>query len=408
MKKSTFKKVMACVCSLALAGALMPATAITAFADDSTDVAFTVYAQDAATGTTTTVATYTEQQLADLADNYPTLSYTYAKGVYSTSNYVEMDAILSDVEQWTDGSYVQFECLDGSYTKWTYTYEYAESSKYFYPNNTVDDSGNIVADSQSAYEVPDVLALNSQSTGLTVGSKLMDLIDVSEASTCSIFFTGVETDGSSNAGRLMPQDVEGITIVYKHVVTDDDVSISAGSYTYDGTAKTPAVTVKAADGTTLEQTSTVEGTDDDGNATTTTTENYTVAYSGNTNAGTATVTVTIADSNEAYTGTIAKTFTIAKASQSLNVTKKAVKAKSTKKTTGLKAITKVSGAKGTVTYKKTSGNKKITVNAKTGKITVKKGLKKGKTYKVNVKVTSAKTANYSAASKTVTIKVKVK
>ena len=63
--------------------------------------------------------------------------------------------------------------------------------------------------------------------------------------------------------------------------------------------------------------------------------------------------------------------------------------------------------KGKLSYAKVSGNKKITVNKKTGKITVKKGLKKG-TYKVKVKVKSAGTADYKALTQTVTIKIKIK
>ena len=42
-----------------------------------------------------------------------------------------------------------------------------------------------------------------------------------------------------------------------------------------------------------------------------------------------------------------------------------------------------------------------------GKVTVKKGLKKG-TYKVKVKVKAAGNKNYKAATKTVTFKINVK
>ncbi|MBQ8077845.1 MAG: leucine-rich repeat protein [Eubacterium sp.] len=70
------------------------------------------------------------------------------------------------------------------------------------------------------------------------------------------------------------------------------------------------------------------------------------------------------------------------------------------------AIT-VSNAKGTVTYTKASGNKKIVVNKKTGKFTVKKGIKKG-TYKVKVKVKAAGTQKIKAKTVTVTVKIKVK
>ena len=71
-----------------------------------------------------------------------------------------------------------------------------------------------------------------------------------------------------------------------------------------------------------------------------------------------------------------------------------------------KAI-KLSGAKGTVRYKKTGGNKKIKINAKNGKITVMKGLKKG-TYKLKVRVTAAGTGSYLKGSKKVTVIIKVK
>ena len=71
-----------------------------------------------------------------------------------------------------------------------------------------------------------------------------------------------------------------------------------------------------------------------------------------------------------------------------------------------KAIT-VKSAKGTVTYKKKSGNKKIIINKKTGKITVKKKLRKG-TYKVKIQVTAAGNYDYRKAVKTVTVRIKVR
>ena len=60
-----------------------------------------------------------------------------------------------------------------------------------------------------------------------------------------------------------------------------------------------------------------------------------------------------------------------------------------------------------MTFKKAKGNDKITVG-KAGKVTVKKGLKAGKTYKVKVKVTAAGNANYKKATKAATLKVRVK
>jgi len=80
--------------------------------------------------------------------------------------------------------------------------------------------------------------------------------------------------------------------------------------------------------------------------------------------------------------------------------------KKTKKFKTKKAFV-VKKAKGKVTYTKVKGNKKIKI-AKNGKVTVKKGLKKGKTYKVKVKVSTPGTATYLSKEKTVTLKVKIK
>jgi|GEM_PF-324767 len=76
-------------------------------------------------------------------------------------------------------------------------------------------------------------------------------------------------------------------------ISSATVTVSPSSYTYDGSEKKPAATVKL-NGETL-----VSGTD------------YTVAYKNNINAGTATVTVT---GKGNYTDTATATFTIAKAS----------------------------------------------------------------------------------------------
>ena len=87
-----------------------------------------------------------------------------------------------------------------------------------------------------------------------------------------------------------------------------------------------------------------------------------------------------------------------------------VKASTLKKkdqTIPLKKVVKVQKTKGKVTYYKASGNKKISINATSGKITLKKGLKKG-TYKVKMKVQDHGTKKFKAKAKTVAFKIKVK
>ncbi len=84
----------------------------------------------------------------------------------------------------------------------------------------------------------------------------------------------------------------------------------------------------------------------------------------------------------------------------------AQKLKKKQVTIAAKKAMKITKACGTLSYK-VSGNKKITVNKKTGKITIKKGLKK-KTYTIKIKVTAAGNDTYLKGSKTVTVKIIVK
>ena len=84
------------------------------------------------------------------------------------------------------------------------------------------------------------------------------------------------------------------------------------------------------------------------------------------------------------------------------------KLKKTKTLAVSKVIAFTKKGQGKMTYTKSYGSKKITIAKTTGKVTVKKGLKKG-TYKVKVKVQAAGNTNYKASAvKTVTFKVKVK
>jgi hypothetical protein len=86
-----------------------------------------------------------------------------------------------------------------------------------------------------------------------------------------------------------------------------------------------------------------------------------------------------------------------------------IKYKKLKKKTQTLAVSKVltvTRAQGKVTYKKVSGNKKISV-ASNGTVTVKKKLKKG-SYRVTVRVTAAGNKYFKNATKTVTFTINVK
>ncbi|SFA69904.1 hypothetical protein SAMN05216249_10194 [Acetitomaculum ruminis DSM 5522] len=170
-------------------------------------------------------------------------------------------------------------------------------------------------------------------------------------------------------------------------LTKSNVKLSKQSVTYNGKVQTPKITVKNAENKQL-----VKGKD------------FTVVTSKTAkNAGKYTY---IIKGKNNYTGEIKVTYEIKKASQKItNVTKS--------KTIAYKKVAQkaqtfnlVAKAASKLTYVKVSGNKNIQIS-KSGKVTVKKGLKKG-TYKIKVKLTAAKTSNYNAATSTNTITVKVK
>ena len=116
---------------------------------------------------------------------------------------------------------------------------------------------------------------------------------------------------------------------------------------------------------------------------------------------------------ETQTKTVSNIEMLAKKANTMTVkaAAKTLKVKTLKKKALTVAPITVKNAKGKVTYKLVSGNAKskkaLKLNTKTGKITVKKGTKKGK-YSLKVKVSAAGTVAYKAASKTVTVNVRVK
>lgn len=125
--------------------------------------------------------------------------------------------------------------------------------------------------------------------------------------------------------------------------------------------------------------------------------------------GTAKITITAAESSSWKKATRTVTVKVTKGTPTITVktTSKTLKVATVKKKAQVITPGVSANSKGKLSYKKTFGSKNITVNAKNGKLTVKKGTKKG-TYKVKVKISAAAAGNYNAGSKTVTFSIKVK
>lgn len=172
-------------------------------------------------------------------------------------------------------------------------------------------------------------------------------------------------------------------------VSISGASVSVASQTYDGYTKKPRVTVKV-NGKTLSKN-----------------RDFTASYKNNVNVGTATV---IVKGKGNYAGKASASFSIVKA-------KNTMKAKALKKTISLDKLKKkgftvacpmkLTKARGKVSFKKIDGSKRLTVNASTGKVTVKRKTKKGE-YAIKIEVTATGNASYKPITKVVTCKIVVK
>ncbi len=186
--------------------------------------------------------------------------------------------------------------------------------------------------------------------------------------------------------RIFPANIEELGAV----------KLSKTVFTYNGKVQKPSI-----------KTNLKAGTD------------YTVEWDNPSSKNVDTYGVTI-DGKGNYGGSFWGVYQINKASNPMKLKGKTAKVKRSKvrkkaqKVKRSKVVT-VSKAKGKKTYKlvsakkgKKSFKKKFKINAKTGNVTVKKGLKKG-TYKVKIKVKAAGNANYKASAwKKVTFRIKVK
>ena len=463
MTKTTNKHMRAGLLMALIAVAVALVAVPSAFAADYTagsvgaqadeDVVFTVYAKaltgfdaegNAQYGDAFAAKTYTADELAtimvkkDAADAPGYNKYTKKSStntIYVATEYVTLDQLVKDAGVKSLGDDVTFMNFIG-------TFEYSDFKErpgelddqilsvgnppwsgmtgkefaqdfMFFPEDIATQE--IVDD---AYAVPTVIAFkygecNLDATDVVTAkaARAKAAENANQTNARLLFGKTIEAfeQEGPDMGNTSPSGIKGILIKLGPAsIANAKVTLSNDVATYDGKAKELKVkSVIMADGAAIAA------------------DNYTVSYlnaskkaisaSAIKNVGTYFVKV---EGKGIYKDSVTVKFTIKKASQAirtkLKVSKSFTGKKSGKtkvlaatKTFSLKKLANVS-AKTTVKYAKKTGNKKITVDKKSGKVTVKKGLKKG-SYEVTIKLTAAASANYTAAkAKTVTLTVKVK
>lgn len=125
--------------------------------------------------------------------------------------------------------------------------------------------------------------------------------------------------------------------------------------------------------------------------------------------GNAKITISAASSSNYNAASKTVTIKVTKPAPTIKVktTSATVKYANLKKKAQTVALGASVNSKGTLTYQKVSGSSVITVNKKTGALSVRKGTKKG-TYKVKVRVKAAAKGKYNAGTKDVTVSIRVK
>lgn len=340
--------------------------------------------------------------------------YSFAIGALSLGNVVDFSPLFADGSTWSNAGVVYW---GGTSTSPTYMPGALSSTYAAIPVSSMIVSGpqTITASNVTKTFGDGAFDLNAKTNGdgkLTYSSSNANVATVDSAGKVTIKGAGTANITiSASATDLSKAASKTITLTVNKAANPLAVTAKDPAAFKFGTAKRTIANPLASTGAQ----GTVTYSKSSGSKYFTVASNGVITAKAKTPAGTYSLGITAkATGNANYNAaSVTRTVkvTIARAANSFAA--KTVKAKQTvsrnKKTT-LKAskvwkVTK-NKSKGKVTYKKVSGNAKITV-AKNGNVTVKKGLKKG-TCTIKVKLTAAKTTNYKAATKTLTLKVRVK
>lgn len=263
MKGKITRKIVACVCSLALAGALVPAMALSAFAAD--EPVFTIKAQEigAEASTAKVVKTFTAEEFEEATTSYPQIDFVInAKSakVYSTREYIPFWELFSGVDEWCDGAYFEAEDAKGVYGKnGPFSYNNAMTNSYFWPAQTAADSKY---ESGKLSYVEPVLAVSAVATPFGSGTENATARDAARNADFSsasayenVILMGNNWDnleeGICMPGNSAASGVTGLTIYYPHNLNTTTASVP--SVTYNGKTQVVNIALKDAKGATIDR-----------------------------------------------------------------------------------------------------------------------------------------------------------
>ncbi|MBP3326772.1 MAG: hypothetical protein J6L77_10190 [Coprococcus sp.] len=266
-----------------------------------------------------------------------------------------------------------------------------------------------------------VLAVLAPATVLAAEADKVNSGSKKGINTTSVTASNLTYNGSTQTSKVVVKDGDKVLVAGTDYTVSGNVNRNAGTYTvtitgmgnYTGTTtKTYKIAAKATTGVKVTAASktyngrkqTAKVVVKDGSKTLKLGTDYTLSkVTYRTGAGKTKIVVTFKGN---YKGTKSVTFTVNKAKQKITVKgTTSVKAKAVKKRSRSYNLS-VRGIKGkakyTISYK--SNSNKISVNKRTGKITVKKGAKKGS--KVRIYIKTKATSNYKATTKVFVFTVK--
>ena len=322
------------------------------------------------------------------------VSAIYGSNVATATEYVTLDDLLEDAgasDYWSTAATIEYAGSDG-FSSGKKNYDQVMDGKFYGTLSSLSNASQVTPEAaEEAVDAPLVFAIKSGTAQVkgaitTFGQAQTSAAAKADTTNEPRVIYGINTSYADSEGNL--SDAAGNRLISKvmfvtvhadktlvDIASTDVASIAA--VTYNGKQQTPKPVVK------YGSTTLAEGTD------------YTLSYGANVNAGTGTVTIEgIGD----YTGTKTVEFTIDKASQTITTTQKATVAKAGNVSKATSFKLGAAATAGELSY--ATSNKKV-ATVKNGTVTIVKNV----TGTAKITITAAATANYKAASKTITVKV---